>query len=58
MNGASDAPPSAFDHYYCANCNVTFREPFPTYYDVTPCPSCGSQARNVGLAAGGPAPLL
>jgi uncharacterized protein (DUF2225 family) len=29
------------DEYYCRMCDVTFREPFPNYYDVCACPRCG-----------------
>lgn len=42
---------ATFDRYHCTRCHVTFREPFPVYYDVTPCPACGDDAANLGLRA-------
>jgi uncharacterized protein (DUF2225 family) len=41
------------DLYLCRSCDVTFHEPFPQFYDVTPCPRCGASARNVWLLTAG-----
>lgn len=39
------------DMYHCRGCDVTFRDQFPDFYDVTTCPHCRMRARNVALAA-------
>ncbi|MFB6172584.1 MAG: hypothetical protein ABEJ23_08615 [Haloarculaceae archaeon] len=41
-----------WDRYHCRVCDVTFRERFPRFYDVTPCPGCGTRATNVALRPG------
>jgi hypothetical protein len=36
--------------YHCYCCDVTFKEPFPDHYDVTPCLACDCDALNILFA--------
>jgi hypothetical protein len=41
---------SDVQRYHCYCCDVTFKEPFPDHYDVTPCLACDCNALNILFA--------
>ena len=40
------------ERFYCVNCAVVFREPFPEYADQTPCFYCGDSAESAWVPDG------